>query len=135
MKFKLLFQSKEVREALKKLPAAYEKNIIDAQEKSAKEALKFMRILAPGKASGELKSEMYINREDGGRRIAAEAAEPNKEDQIKAVAIHAGRKRGNRGTTTGIPYVGRARGMIKMKHKGRVTRALLQARKQVGLKK
>lgn len=134
MKFNLKFQSREVRQGLKKLPAAYEKNIIDAQDKTAKEALKFMRMLAP-EDTGELKSEMYIQREDGGRKISAEAAAPNKQDQIKARSIHGGRDRGSKGETDAIAFVGRARGMIKTKHKGRVTRALLKARKEVGLKK
>ena len=138
MNFKGAFRSKELQKALKKLPGEYTKNIIVAQEKTAKEILKFMRIMAPGgapKTSGDLKAGIYIQREDGGRRISVEAARPNKEDQIKAVAIHVGRTRGNRGTTVGIPYVGRARQIGKAKHKGRMNRALLKARKDLGLRK
>ena len=137
MNFKGAFRSKELQKALKKLPGEYEKNIIVAQEKTAKEILKFMRIMAPGdgNSSGDLKDGMYIQREDGVRRISAEAARPNKEDQIKAVAIHVGRTRGDRGTTVGIPYVGRARQIGKAKHKGRMNRALLKARKDLGLRK
>jgi hypothetical protein len=134
MNFKGVFRSKELKTALKKLPGAYEKNIIAAQEKTAKEVLKYMRMMAP-EDKGELKSEMYIQREDGGRRISAEAARSNKEDQIKAVAIHVGRRKGDRGETVGIPFVGRARQLGTAKHKGRMTRALLKARKEVGLKK
>jgi len=134
MNFKGAFRSKELQRALKKLPGEYTKNIIVAQEKTAKEILKFMRIMAP-QDSGELKSEMYIQRDDNGRRISVEAAKPNKEDQIKAVAIHVGRTRGDRGTTVGIPYVGRARQIGKAKHKGRMNRALLKARKDLGLRK
>jgi hypothetical protein len=137
MNFKGAFRSKELQKALKKLPGEYTKNIIVAQEKTAKEILKFMRIMAPGDANttGELKEGMYIQRDDGGLRISVEAARPNKEDQIKAVAIHVGRTRGNRGTTVGIPYVGRARQIGKLKHKGRMNRALLKARKDLGLRK
>lgn len=136
MKFKGTLRTKEIQAAFKKLPGAYEKNIIVAQEKTAKEVLKFMRIMAPGdeKTSGELKDGMYIQKDSNGLRISAEAAQPNKEDQIKAVAIHAGRTRGNRGTTVGIPFVGRARQLGKQKHVGRMNRALLNARKEVGLK-
>lgn len=134
MKFKGTLRTKEIQAALKKLPGAYEKNIGIAQEKTAKEILKFMRIMAPGERSGELKTEMYIQKDSNGLRISAEAAQPNKEDQIKAVAIHAGRTRGNRGTTVGIPFVGRARQLGKQKHVGRMNRALLNARKEVGLK-
>jgi hypothetical protein len=137
VKFKGTLRTKEIQAAFKKLPGAYEKNIITAQEKTAKEILKFMRIMAPGgapKTSGDLKAEMYIQKDSNGLRISAEAAQPNKEDQIKAVAIHAGRTRGNRGTTVGIPFVGRARQLGKQKHVGRMNRALLNARKEVGLK-
>lgn len=136
MKFKGTLRTKEIQAAFKKLPGAYKKNIIVAQEKTAKEVLKFMRIMAPGDAntSGELKDGMYIQKDNNGLRISAEAAQPNKEDQIKAVAIHVGRTRGDRGTTVGIPFVGRARQLGKQKHVGRMNRALLNARKEVGLK-
>jgi hypothetical protein len=121
-----------LKRALKKLPAAQRKHMKDALEKSANETMRFARIMVPTD-SGDLKSQLHIVRENDGLTFSVEAAKKTKEDQIKARAVHAGRRRGNRGTTEGVPYMRRAQKMVAGKHKGRVTRALSKAKKEVGL--
>lgn len=124
--------ARQVKAAFKKLPAVQRKHMIDAIDKTSKDVLRFARILVPSD-SGDLKSQLHIKREEGGLKVSVEAAKPTKEDQIKARAVHAGRKQGQRGTTEGNPYMRRAQKMAGVKHKGRVTRALNKAKKEVGL--
>lgn len=124
--------SRKLQLALKKLPAAQRKHMKDALDKSANEAMRFARIMVPVK-SGDLKSQIHIKKEDDGMTVSVEAASPAKEDQIKARAVHAGRTKGNRGTTDGVPYIRRAQKMVAPKHRGRITRAMNKAKKEVGL--
>lgn len=124
--------ARALKRALKKLPAAQKKHMKDALDKSANEVLRFARIMVPVD-SGELKSQLHIVKEDDGLTVSVEAAKLTKEDQIKARAVHAGRRKGKRGETVGTPYMRRAQKMVGPKHKGRVTRALSKAKKEVGL--
>lgn len=121
-----------LKRALKKLPEAQRKHIKVAIERSAKEVYRLARIMVPVD-TGDLKSQMHIKREDKGLSVSVEAAKLTKEDQIKARAVHAGRRKGNRGTTVGVPYMKRAEELVEKKHEGRITRALHKAKKEVGL--
>ena len=124
--------AKSVTTALENLPRAQRKHMRDALDKSAKETLRFARILVPTD-SGSLKSQMHILKQDDGLTVAVEAARKTREDQTKARAIHAGRRKGERGTTVGVPFMRRAQKMVAAKHKGRVSRALSKAKREVGL--
>ena len=137
--------SKGVQKALKQIPKKQRSYLFDAVRKSVNEGARLMRAMAPSGETAKMvntKSE----RTQFGIRASVEAAPKNIPDQVKVLSIEFGRSNSGvrrqpdidgeayRGTTDGFPYVRRTQAMLGKKHKGRITRAMNKAAKEVGLK-
>ena len=137
--------SKGVQKALKQIPKKQRSYLFDAVRKSVNEGARLMRTMAPGDETAKMvntKSERYKY----GIRASVEAAPKNIPDQVKVLSIEFGRSNSGvrrqpdidgeayRGTTDAFPYVRRTQAMLAKKHKGRITRAMNKAAKEVGLK-
>ena len=131
-------KSKGLRKALKDFPRRTAKNLELAIIKSVNEGVGFAKVMVP-RGTGDLAAGIHAKFEsgDGIFKGSVEAAAPEKEPQRKALAVEFGRRKEStpsRGTTEPVPYIRRAQAIIAPKHKGRITRAINKAKKEVGLK-
>lgn len=137
--------SKKVQQALKQIPKTQRSYLFKAVRKSQQEAERLMKTMAP---SGSFASMIYTQAErtQYGIRASVEAAPSNIPDQVKVLSVEFGRSNSgvrrqpdidgeaDRGTTDAFPYVRRTAAIIARKHKGRITRAMNKAAKEVGFK-
>lgn len=117
--------TKKLKKQLMEAPKEVRKRLAAANQKSASEALSVARVLiSPSSKSGKSYNDLFIETEDQGLTVAVQAAKPEKEDQIRAGAIEFGRKKGDKGTTTGKKYLRGARAYIAKKHLNRIRYAI-----------
>ena len=140
-------ESKGVRRAFKELPRKQRKYLFTAIRKSVHEGVRLAKTMAP-KDTGELVNNIHskFQMEPNALVGSVEAAPPDAKSQIKALSIEFGRqyKRGNRqprstgkkftGKTAPNPFIQRTQSILGPKHKGRITRAMNKAAKEVKLK-
>ena len=140
-------QSKGVARAFKSLPKKQRRYIFQAIRKSVHEGVRLARTMAP-KDTGELSQGIHAKFSIEANALvgSVEAAPSDAESQIKALSVEFGRqyKRGRRqpprsgkkftGKTAPNPFIQRTQSIMGAKHKGRITRAMNKAAKEVGLK-
>lgn len=124
--------SEKLVRQLSALPDAQKKHIRAAISKSVVEGAQVAGVLAPER-SGETKraisAEMSLDGMSGMVRAIHEGATRDEKD--RAYSIEAGRKKGDKGTTQGSKHMSRTRAYLGQKFRGRVSRAVRRAAKEV----
>jgi len=142
-------QSKGVEKAFKELPKKQRRYIFKAIRQSVHEGVRLARTMAP-KDTGELSKGIHAKFSIEANALvgSVEAAPSDAASQIKALSIEFGRQyKSNRariktrstgkkftGKTPPNPVIQRTQSIMGAKHKGRITRAMNKAAKEVGLK-
>ena len=140
-------QSKGVARAFKELPKKQRRYIFKAIRQSVHEGVRLASTMVP-KDTGELSRGIHAKFSIEANALvgSVEAAPSDAASQIKALSVEFGRqyKRGRRqppsggrkftGKTAPNPFIQRAQSIMGPKHKGRITRAMNKAAKEVGLK-
>lgn len=117
--------AKQLRDA----PEAVHRNVVKSIKLNTEQAAKMARSLVPVK-SGQLKSWIFTQYDDGGMIGSVEAAPPTKEAQTKANAVEFGRQKGNRGTTAAQPYIRTAQKLQAKKFNNSIKSAIRRGLKE-----
>ena len=112
----------------RKMPKTVEARLVKTVKRNTESTARLARGLVP-EDSGELKSWIFTEYEEGGLVGSVEAAPPTKEAQIKARAVEFGRKNGERGVTEPSPYL-----RIAQQHTGKKFQRAVKAAIRKGLK-
>jgi hypothetical protein len=118
----------KLQKQFRKIPKTVEARLVKTVRLNTERTARLARALAPVD-SGETKSNIFTQYDEGGLVGSVEAAPPTKEAQIKARSIEFGRKKGNRGTTAPSPYM-----RIAQQHTGRKFQNSIKAAIRKGLK-
>ena len=114
---------KQLKRTMKVLPLEVQSEVRRAVVKNVSEGVKIARTLAPD-VSGETKSEIFAKFDIDGLGGSIEAAQPDKESQIKSKAIEFGREKGDRGTTDPQPFIRPTQEYLSKRFRGRISRAI-----------
>ena len=122
--------NRKLERQFKKLPKTARKRLQRTVQRHTEEGARVARALAPVK-SGKTKTDIFTQYALDGMTGSVEAAQSNKADQIRAMAIEGGREKGEHGTTDPHPYIGPTRRHLAKKFATSVKRAMRQAAKEV----
>lgn len=117
---------------LRKLPKAQRRHVADAVKKSADEGARVARVLVPIGETGGLSESIVVEVFDGGMRAEVVAGGDTKRGRIQANTIEGGRDPNTRGGFAAAqPFIGPARSYLAKKFKGRISRAINKAAREV----
>ena len=123
--------AKKLAKQFDKMPESVERQVVKAIKRNTEAAARLARNLVPV-ATGELKGWIYTKYGRGDHEFtgSVEAAPSARYEQEKANSVEFGRKKGNRGTTEGQPYIRTAQKVQRPKFKKSMKSAIKRGIKE-----
>lgn len=124
--------AKKAAQKLRALPDKQRDHVVRAIRRNAEQGAKVARTLAPN-VTGETRARIttaYYDEGMVGEVVAIDSDAPRPEKD-KVYSIHYGRKRGERGTTTGYLYMTRTRQYLGKRFRNSIKRAVKKAAREV----
>lgn len=124
--------SRRLENKLKRLPKVQRRYVSDAVKKSADEGARVARVLVPVGETGELAESIRVEVSADGMSAQVVAGADTKRGQIKAHTVEGGRDPDTAGGAMAAqPFIGPARSYLAKKFKGRISRAINKAAREV----